>query len=516
MYSFELNTDAMERMTAQFRIFMSDRERVQTLLEGYVADYRSFNGTALDRYEYLREKYKSIAANPTHLVYGEDGEIYWGAADISILLNKDSTSVTRTLRKIEEAENWRVRLHELRKLSDPGHVPPVYVYKEGVFEAIIDFYEEEYLQRFMKPRRGKAASDEEAAEIYRFWKYLKTKAAADKEIFRETSAITSAVELPDIPPMSLKEIIRLTAGKLFTIKMGAFLTVLSALGYELSRRWNVFYIILPVLSVCVFIFCALCIHRRKLNPGHLANTGAGALLLCFIWLVGSLAQDGSYISGGRSAISPFRMPEKPKMILDPSPREGSFYFNITVDDLNGVREYFYRIKPDTEYRSTGFMRQTNVATGLPFPNMSIPNEKNGIIEIDVKFSDLNGKERGPFSFKFDSEKLDLDQAKYFVQNLIKDWIRVRRSLPIPGVPEENISTFVEIDDAFFTARVRGAVEKIIYGVDKETPDTLFTGYRDNRRMLACSNEDSIQYASAQIFFKDGTSTDVRISQKRVY
>ena len=522
MYSFKLDADTIERMTAQFKVFMSDRERVHALLGDYVADYRAFSGTALARYEYLREKYKTIAPNLTHLVYDEDGKIYWSATDISILLNRDSTSITRTMQQIEGTENWRLRLYELRKLSDPNHVPPVYVYKEGIFDLMIDFYEEEYLQRFMKPRRGKAISEEEAAEIYRFWSYLKTKALADKEIFSETSSMMDAIELPDIPPMSLKEIIRLITGKLFTIRMGAFFTVLFALGYELSRRWNVFYIWLPILSVAIFVFCVLCIHRRKFNPGHLANIGASALLLCLLWLVGLLAQDGYYMSGRQSAIFPFIRSEKPKLVLNPSPRENTFYFFIGVEDIRDVKEFFYRIKPDEEYRSTGFMPQTNPTTGLPYPNMVIPNEKHGLIEIDVKFKDVKGREQGPYSFKFDSVQLEIDAAKDFVLNQANNWIRVRRPLPVRGVSAEHISTFVHIDHSLFSTSARNLISKVMYGINKETPDTPFeflpisamanAGF-DYRKILD-SKEDNIQFVSAQVFFKDGTSTDVRVYSKQ--
>jgi len=509
MYSFKLDSDTVERMTAKFKVFMSYREKARALLGGYVADYRSYNGTALDRYEYLKEKYKPLAPNLTHLVYDEDGEIYWSATDISILLDRDSTSVNRTLRKIEETDNWRVKLYDMRKLVDANHVPPVYVYKEGIFDLMIDFYEEEYLQRFVKPRRGDAISEEEIAEIYRLWKYLKSKDLADRVVSTETNLITNTIELPDIPPMSLKEIIRWITGKLFTIKMGAFFIILMALGYELSTRWKALYIWLPVLSFFVFVFCVLNIRRQRFNHGHLANIGAGALLFCSLWFVGLLAQDENHMflaSGRQGAIFPFKKTEKPKLVLEPNFGNNALFFNIEAEDNQNVKEFFYRIKPDTEYRSTGFVSNANI-TGLLLPSMVIPNEKHGLIEIDVKYTDLKGREQGPYNFEFDTEQVEMDAVKYLVLNYIDEWIIVRPS-------------YVKVDNVFvYNTQVRDTIEKVMYGINKETPDTPFI-LQDNEAKLNIGRNPGeilideevrgVQYVSVQVFFKDKTSTDIRI------
>ena len=227
------------------------------------------------------------------------------------------------------------------------------------------------------------------------------------------------------------------------------------------------------------------------------------------------------MSGGQSAILPFIRSEKPKMVLNPSSRDDSFYFTIAVDDPRNVKEYFYRIKPDVEYRSTGFMPETNPTTGLPYPNLVIPNEKNGLIEIDVKFTDLKSKEHGPYSFKFDSAQLEMSAVKNFVLHDVKNWINVRRSSLGHGVSSGLLWTRVAVDNSFFNnSRIRNAVVKIMYGINKETPDTPFEFLPDMRnkifdyQRILISEEDNIQYVSAQIFFIDGTSTDIRIFTKQ--
>ncbi|MDR1622310.1 MAG: hypothetical protein LBS00_08055, partial [Synergistaceae bacterium] len=361
MSSFKLTPDTMARLTAQFEAFRSDREKIHDLLGEYVADYRSFRGTALARQEYLREKYAVRAPNLTHLVFDADGEIYWGAADIAILLGRDSTTVTRMMRKIETFGGWRSRLFELRKPSGPG----AYAYKKEIFDFIIDFYEEEYLQRFVAPRRGSAVGEEEKAEIYRFWNTLKLRAQSDRGRVLRDGVIDAPEELPELPPPTLMEMLRLIAGKMFNVKMGAFFTVLFAFCYELSRRWNFLYLWMPVFFAAVFAACLFGIRRGKFNLDRLASVGAGALLFCFLWVVGLMANDG-VIRTPKGPIAAPAVSERTeqKIVMDPLVYGGNegVAFNVGIEDIRNVKEIFYRVEPQEDYRSTGSMPQTNPAT----------------------------------------------------------------------------------------------------------------------------------------------------------
>jgi hypothetical protein len=506
MVLFKLDADTIGRLTEQFREFMTDREIVHALLEDYVIDYRSFSGSTIDRYEHLKEKYRPLGPNLSHLAYIEEGVIYWSATDVSILLNRDSTSITRALRKIEGKADWCSKLNELRKLTEPNQ----YVYRDGIFDLLIDFYEEEYLQRFVKPRRGRAISDEEASEIYRFWEYQKSMVMVDKEAYLKSGVVTASHELPDIPPVSLKEIFRRITGKLFKIEVGAFFAVLVALGFELSRRFNAFYLWLPVISLLVFIFCVICIHRQKYNSDFLSNVGAGSLLFCSLWVAALLAGIQNQNPGNQPAVFPVVKSENTKLVLEPAYGENAYYFIIEVDDIQNVKEFFYCIKPDTEYRSTGFTRQIDSQTGLPRPSLNIPNEKFGLMEIDVKYADLEGKEQGPFHFEYDLDQFEMDMMKEYVLSHVNKWINVGHS-------------YITLSSSLFiNARVCGVIEMVMYGINKESPDTPFilrldeAGFSSGRNPWEILLEEEVidvQYVSAQIFFKDGTSTDIRIYPK---
>jgi hypothetical protein len=487
----------MKRLTAQFKVFLSDREKIHTLLGDYVADYRSFRGTALARQEYLREKYATRAPNLTHLVSGADGELYWGTADIAILLGRDATTITRMMRKIETLDGWRSRLYELRQASKSG----VYVYKKEIFDLIVDFYEEEYLQRFVAPRRGDAANKEERAEIYRFWNMLKWRAQSDREglLFSRDGAADGPEDLPELPPLTLKEILRLISAKIFNVKMGAFFTVLFAFCYELSRRWNFFYLWVPVVFAAVFAACVFGIWRGKFNPDRLANVGAGSLLFCFLWLVGVMANDGVI----HTPKGPMGTSSEKKIVIDPyvfSHNEG-ISFTIGIEDIREVKEIFYRVEPQAEYRSTGSMPQTNPATGLPYPNLSIRGDKKqGDMKIHVKYTDSKGAEQGPYVFTFDLDQLFLDATKKALSGDILGpkvaWFHADR--------ERNLAR-IRLNPYSFNEIARAGIEKLLYGVNRETPNAEWP-LGDMR----ITTEGKLQYISGQIIFKDGSSTDVRI------
>ncbi len=68
-----------------------------------------------------------------------------------------------------ETEGWSARLLALRRVVSRSETAPVYAYGEGIFDLIIDYYEEDYLLRFTKPRRGNPLCAEEAEEVRRFW-----------------------------------------------------------------------------------------------------------------------------------------------------------------------------------------------------------------------------------------------------------------------------------------------------------------------------------------------------------
>ena len=48
----------------------------------------------------------------------------------------------------------------------------IFVYSEEIFDLLMDRYEEEYLQRFTKPRRDNSDNAPDIEELCKFWRYL--------------------------------------------------------------------------------------------------------------------------------------------------------------------------------------------------------------------------------------------------------------------------------------------------------------------------------------------------------
>ncbi|MBR0168513.1 MAG: hypothetical protein IJQ08_07555 [Synergistaceae bacterium] len=166
----------MHRLREKFSEFHRNREILSGLLDDYTADYRQSGGNALERQEFLREKYSKRAPKFNHLIWNDDDDSeLWTAADIAIVLGRERSSITRTLAKIERSEGWRSKLLAIRHSSKSENGLTIYSYTREIFTLIIDRYEEEYLQRFANPRHGKS---QDISEV----NLLRLKSQASQEV----------------------------------------------------------------------------------------------------------------------------------------------------------------------------------------------------------------------------------------------------------------------------------------------------------------------------------------------
>lgn len=518
MPKFNLTDDTMARLSAKFLEFQEERKTIHALLGDYAADYRRFKGSELARQEYLRERYANRSPQLSHLVWNDEDGLYWGPADIAILLNRDRSAVSRTLAKMASDEEWRARLSVLRRDFGRSASAPLYAYRQEIFDLIVDYYEEDYLRRFIKPRRGRPRSEDTAREVRRYWSYLKNAARVAPERFREES---DPAGLPEIPPMGFKEALRLILSRVLTLRTGALFTVSFALGYELSRRWPVLFLWLPDVAVLVFFLCISLLRRGKFNPAHVASLGAGALLFCLLWTVGLLSGEGS-LRTPEGVLRIRNVERKANLTLNPSILDkGIVRFTIDTDaDARHILQYSYRISPDVEYRSTGFMREVNPTTGAQYPDMTIDTGRSkGVVELDVQYLGDDGIERGPYPFSFDLDAVRFENGKDWALHFIDEWLSVYR-LAEPQRKGEG-TTFVMVDPGLFSDEALDAVLGIVYGVNTRTPDTEMTMEEILKLReqgiyeLLTSEEDTIACVSARLLFKDGTSSDVRVFEKTV-
>ena len=225
---FNLSEGTIARLSAKFEEFERERGRLHELLADYVADYRQFQGTPQERKEYMERQFSGRALTISHLLFGDEGGIYWHIQDIAILLGRDPSSVSRTLAAMERSDGWCSRLLILRKEAKCANGNAIYVYRQEIFDLILDHYEEEYLLRFADPRRGDRDKAPDINEVHQFWQYLKTNAQIQKEHIVQQEEQT---DMPDLPPMRWRDILSLIWNKVFTFKMGTLASVVIAVCY---------------------------------------------------------------------------------------------------------------------------------------------------------------------------------------------------------------------------------------------------------------------------------------------
>ena len=469
----------------------------------YVADYRQFNGKSDDRKEFLEEKYLPQAPSLSHLVYDEN-QIYWNVIDIAILLGRTQQAISSTLLNIEKSEGWVSRLLPLRKQTKSANGNKIFVYGEEIFDLIIDRYEEEYLLRFSEPRRGNVENAPDIQEVRKFWNYLKEFESHNHRLALKEQETT----LPDVPPMNFKDIINIIWKKVFDIKVGTVCSVIFAICFEVARRYfavNLWFSLVPAIILCVAIFL---IHKRKFSADTLSDIGAGALLFLLLWISGSLSLYKS---------------EPPKVAqniaLSPSLYGNGFisyvYFNITATDPSDVKEFMFRISPDVQFRSTGFLSQINASRNLPYPDTLIKNEiRNGVAEIDVEYLDFNDNLSDTWHFSF-----DIDYERF---NLCKQYI-LQSNAPWAVINKYTFNNDTDIllrSNLLISYQGKNSIKSIVYGINTDKPDTSveLQYMLDNQMKVAnpyliFSTEDNyVKSVSSYLIFKDGTSSDIRISR----
>ena len=372
MQGFNLSDDTVAKLQRKFFQFLNSRNIVHELLLDYVADYRQFSGSNYDRKEFLEGQFSHRVPDFSHLIFS-DGQILWHVSDIAILLGRNQSSISRTLSRIERSEGWCSRLLAIRIPAKSANGNSIFVYQQEIFDLIFDKYEDEYLLRFSSPRWGSKDNAPDLDEIKRFWNYLKDFYSLND------SAIYSRDKLSqDIPPLGLKDILSLIWDKVFNIRISTVASLIFAIGFELARRLFGFHLWLAAIPAVISILCVFLILKRKFTPDTLSSIGAGALLISLLWISATLSVDRFHYQTSKHNI-----------ILTPvRSNNNSIHFQINSNILN-VKEFLFRISPDKSFHSTGFLRQINPNTNLPYPAMSIQNNiSSGRAEIDVKFIDL--------------------------------------------------------------------------------------------------------------------------------
>jgi hypothetical protein len=571
-----LAPDTKERLTKKFLSFRDDRENIYRRMESYVIDYASHEGSATGRYETLSEEYSDGAPNLNHLVLRDDGSALsalWSMKDIAIVLGRNVSNVFRTLRRMEETDEWLHRLEAcVSKNENPGRDAAT-LYTSAIFDVIVDYFEYLYLERFTRPRHGTPMAEEERSEVRAFWRYMKDNPGeAEILIASDFFGLRDAFQQSPFWE-NVYQNLRLIVKRACSIKLGTFFLVLFAVIYELSARYPILNIAAPIVSFSSLVAVILAMRARRRTTLFLADIGACAVTLCMLWALALIASP----DGPASRLLPQVLPssldsdrqEEPEPEISPvqknaaasgerqeeivgaarndviveysrSSNDDDKAFSLRIRTRGETREILYRTGSSGDFRSTGFSKDPSY-DGSPIPLRSVTLKTAPLIELYVKYTGTDGTTHGPYRIEFDPATERVKQAKLILDGI--DWIEFDRV-------DSGMELWTDVPQEISFRMGKGAVVKrMMYGINKKTPDIerLFSDiddypkpsedmdwsdpselgrqfdehvsdmesfmawmFEEKFRYKLAESHEKIWLVSAQLFFTDGTSSEVRM------
>jgi hypothetical protein len=522
-------------------------------MESYALDFRLQGGSATGKYEALAERYAPGAPNLNHLVYREGGAPLWGMKDVAVVLGRSPSSVTRTFQRMRGRAEFLERVEALAVAPDSPGRDAATLYEPEIFDVIVDYFEYAYLERFMRPRHGTPLTEEERGTVRAFWCELKEKDEEDEALVRKTLDLAK----PEASAFdTVYECLRMIVKRACSIKMGVFVLALFGIVWELSNRYPWFNVAAPVLSVLGLAGILAAMKRRRGYTPRLADAGACVVVFCLLWTLALFVPESPM-----SRLLPASRPEAP--MIQPQgngprgdePLDPKVHVALTSAQASGgkiwlvltpgrpAREIFYKFSSEEEYRSTGSLPQIDPRTSQPFPNLGIQTQMAPVLRLYVQYVGIDGETYGPYTTELDVEKERFALAKNSILNSSMDWVSFSR---LRGVTTAGTSLFAMPDNS--------ALEKIAYGINTEIPDKeRRPGERTGRdvikdwqipdniegpenvskyakaiarsveklqrdlaafpfdnAILARDEEGTLRFISIQVFFRDGTKSEVRI------
>lgn len=545
MRAFGEGADALPRelrlkLANKFLSFCEARASIRRRMESYVLDYQLHDAGAAHKYERLEEQYSADRPDLSRLSPNEEGTMLWSMRDIAIVLGRNVSSVMRTLRRMENSPKWGERLNGLTHRRDNPGRGAATLYAGGIFDAVVDFYEDAYVARVTHPRHGAPLPEAHILAIRAFWRWLREN--PDGLDWREYARSLSLASGPSPSAAALYQGLRLIVKRAFSIKMGTFFLVLFALIYELSGLWPWFNFALPLLSLCALAFVLHQMPRGRWYTPWLVDAGACALTFTLLW--------------GLAVVVALDAPQKPMWrFLKGLPRQEAHQTSIPLSSntaLSGItptlstakagwdkggevsdmrlelsyiregiatfyvytgeepREIFYRVSPDRDFRSAGFSSERNPVTKERYAQHTIDLKEWPEYELEVKYADRGGGMHGPRTFGVDLHEEFMKEVRKALDSV--DWVTFSKGR----------KTDIQLD-VFRELWPLGAgwniIDKIAYGVNKKSPNRERERPKLGKelpvadiadRFLAAGTKEKVWFVSIQIFFSDGTSTDVRV------
>ena len=171
------------KLKAKYQAFKKVRDDLSIFLVSFIADYmRLQNDDASKRKRYLRRKYGLFTPRINYQF--NTGECFlWSVRNIAIVLGRDRSSIIRILSKMRTSSYWLNRISHLHSVITSYEGGYIDVYHQDIFDVLMDWYEEEYLLRFARPRHGDVESAPNIEDLRQFWRGLHTQEYLQKRVF---------------------------------------------------------------------------------------------------------------------------------------------------------------------------------------------------------------------------------------------------------------------------------------------------------------------------------------------
>ena len=189
------------------------------------------------------------------------------------------------------------------------------------------------------------------------------------------------------------------------------------------------------------------------------------------------------------------------------PGNGGWTVTFDIADRQ-VREIFYALEDGQTFVSTGFQANRNPETGLPLPQQQIqlPGALGQKRDLSVKYSDGEGRERGPYRLQFDPKTEYVRFTKTVLRST--DWLSFRE------YPRGRLLVY-------FTHLIsyKNAFREIRYSVDDESlaRSVPFSADWSGRGTPPILDGDliyveipaSAKFVAVKVYFIDGTESELR-------
>jgi hypothetical protein len=200
-----------------------------------------------------------------------------------------------------------------------------------------------------------------------------------------------------------------------------------------------------------------------------------------------------------------RTPPERRVTLTGMPGNDGWLAVLVLADRTAT-QVSYRLAGEGAFTSTGSTNITNPMTGVPLPNTTVrlPGEFWQPRTLAVKYTDMQGREHGPYDVEFDPRAQFLGFTKQALGNVA--WVTVQDLEP--GRPVVYFTTLLSF---------KAALEEIRYSFDSEAVDRAWPfKVRESEGWPARMDDDQLfvpvpaatRFIAVKIVYVDG-STDTR-------